>query len=281
MSKPYAQSSPFCSLVPFRVEGEEPPLFFLHGVTGTTEFAPLYPYLPQRYPLYGVQAQALDPGGRILTSLEDLAAYYLAEIRAVQPHGPYFFIGFSFGGMLAFEMAQQLVAQGEGLPFLGMIDSTEMTYLRRTSNASSPDKRASDFYQRVRRRLTEAIERADTIAYLQEKIYSRSLRFLYRVASKLRVPLPSSLHKPFHVNWFAAVNYHPRPYPGKVILFKATEHFWEPGMPGDLGWGPLAGLGVEIHSIAGSHTNIFTEPSVCNLASNMTNALREYVETQR
>jgi thioesterase domain-containing protein len=178
------------------------------------------------------------------------------------PHGPYCLIGFSFGGMVAFEMAQQLRAQGETAPFIGMIDSCEMSYLKRQAKFHSPGKRAGHLYLRLKTRIREAFERPDTFSYMREKIESRLLRILYSVSSRFSIPIPKSVHLPYHVNWFAAVNYLPKPYQGPITLFKAKAHFWEPGIPADLGWGPLAAEGVEIFEIPGDHVSMFVEPNV-------------------
>jgi len=91
---------------------------------------------------------------------------------------------------------------------------------------------------------------------------------LYSVTSKFGIPI-SKFHFPYHVNWFAAVNYVPKPYDGRFFLFKAKNHFWEPRIPSDLGWGPLATNGVEIFEIPGDHTSMFLEPNVTVLGGHL------------
>jgi aspartate racemase len=74
-------------------------------------------------PVYGLQPLPLDGKHRIPRTIEAMAADYVAEIQRVQPHGPYFLAGYSFGGRVSFEIAQQLVRQGERVSFLGLIDT--------------------------------------------------------------------------------------------------------------------------------------------------------------
>lgn len=274
MSRSTKTEKPFSSVVPIRPDGSAPPLFFIHGVGGIVpEVELLIPKLDPRHPVYGIQSQAFDTSSPALLTLEEMAAYHLKEIRRFVPHGPYYLVGFSFGGMLAFEMAQQLRRQGEERPVIAMIDSCEMSFLKRLGKVDPAGQRASDLAGRLRRRFKEAVEKPNTIAYMKEKIESRFFRTLYSVSSRFGITLSSSIHYPYHVNWFAAVNYEPKTYDEKFFLFKATDHFWEPRIPADLGWGPWATGGVEIVDIPGDHVSLMIEPSVSALASNLARCL--------
>jgi thioesterase domain-containing protein len=260
----------FSSVVPIRPYGSAPPLFLIHGVGGVIpDFGNLLEKLDPRHPVYGIQSQAFDPVGPTLLTLEEMAASYLRDIRRSVSHGPYYFIGFSFGGMVAFEMAQQLRAQGEEPPLIAMIDSCEMSYLKRQAKVDPPAQRVNDVYNQLRRRFAEAFERPDTFSYVKEKIESRLRRIVYSVSSKFGISISSSFHRPYHVNWFAAVNYSPKPYNEKFFLFRAKNHFWEPRIPSDLGWGPLATQGLEIFEIPGDHTSMFLEPNVSALGDHL------------
>jgi thioesterase domain-containing protein len=270
MSASQGMRKEFSSVVPIRPYGSAPPLFFIHGVGGVVpDFGTLLDKLDSRHPVYGIQAQAFDPVGPTLLTLEEMAACYLRDIQRSVPQGPYYLIGFSFGGMVAFEMAQQLRAQGDEPPLIAMIDSCEMSYLKRQAKFDPAGQRASDIYHQLKRRFAEAFERPDTFSYMKEKIESRLRRILYSVTSKFGISISSSFHRPYHVNWFAAVNYFPKPYGEKFFLFKAKNHFWEPRIPPDLGWGPLASQGIEIFEIPGDHTSMFVEPNVSVLGEHL------------
>ncbi|NEP53881.1 MAG: SDR family NAD(P)-dependent oxidoreductase, partial [Moorea sp. SIO3C2] len=100
------------------------PLFLLHAVGGTVYiYRELASFLNSDIPVYGIQAQGLDEKTEVLTSVEEMATEYIKAMRTVQPNGPYFLGGTSLGGLLAFEIAQQLHAEGEKVALLAMIDT--------------------------------------------------------------------------------------------------------------------------------------------------------------
>ncbi|WP_338604197.1 amino acid adenylation domain-containing protein [Saccharopolyspora sp. SCSIO 74807] len=111
-------------LLPLRTEGDKEPLFCVHPAAGLAwPFSGLMKHIDPRRPLYGLQSRGLDEPAPVIANLHDLAAEYLEHIRSVQPHGPYHFLGWSFGGVIAHEMGTQLQAQGEEVRFLAMLDS--------------------------------------------------------------------------------------------------------------------------------------------------------------
>lgn len=115
----------------------KPPVFVVHGIGGSVmEFFDLVRHLSPPHPVYGLQAQETDEAGRPLESIEDMARIFLEAIRRVQPTGPYFFIGYSLGGLVALEMAQRLLNVGEKTGLLAMVDSyPHATRLSRTQRA--------------------------------------------------------------------------------------------------------------------------------------------------
>jgi thioesterase domain-containing protein/acyl carrier protein len=112
------------SLVQLRAGGPDTPLFCMHGLGGhVAAFLPLATRLAAQRPVYGLQGQGLDPGQQPHACIEDMAAYYLDEIRGVQARGPYLLAGWSMGGLIALETAQQLTAAGEEVALLAMLDT--------------------------------------------------------------------------------------------------------------------------------------------------------------
>ena len=102
------------SLVAIQPEGKRPPLFAVPGVGGNVlVFARLAKLLGDDQPFYGLQARGLDGKEKPFMRVEEMAAHYIEEIRSVQPRGPYFIGGTCTGGLAAYEIAQQLTAQGE------------------------------------------------------------------------------------------------------------------------------------------------------------------------
>ncbi len=105
-------------------EPDRPPIFCVHPIGGLSWcYLPLARYVPEDYPIYGLQAAGLRGTGDLPVSLSDMAAQYAERLRAVQPHGPYHLLGWSFGGITAHEIAAQLQAAGEKVATLVILDS--------------------------------------------------------------------------------------------------------------------------------------------------------------
>ncbi|MBF6170939.1 non-ribosomal peptide synthetase [Nocardia blacklockiae] len=114
----------FDTLLPIRATGSAAPLFCVHSVSGVSwSYAGLLPHLDAERPVYGLQLPHLTENGTGPDTVPALAARYLAEIRKVQPAGPYHLLGWSLGGLIAYEMAVQLRAAGEEVALLAVLDS--------------------------------------------------------------------------------------------------------------------------------------------------------------
>jgi thioesterase domain-containing protein/acyl carrier protein len=111
------------SLVPLRASGSRLPLFLVSGYWFAMQYRHLVSELKSNRPIFGLQLPPLDGKHSIPRTVESLAAAYLTEIRRVQPYGPYFLGGHSFGGRVSFEIAQKLIREGECVSFLGLIDT--------------------------------------------------------------------------------------------------------------------------------------------------------------
>jgi pimeloyl-ACP methyl ester carboxylesterase len=117
-------SAPWSPLVTIQANGSQPPLFCMHGGGfNVLIYWELSKNLGDDQPVYALQAEGLDGKTPVSTTLEGLVANYLKEIQQIQPEGPYFLVGLSNGGKIAFEMAQQLHAQGQKVGLLGMFDT--------------------------------------------------------------------------------------------------------------------------------------------------------------
>ncbi|MPZ86334.1 MAG: amino acid adenylation domain-containing protein [Actinophytocola sp.] len=116
--------SAFDVLLPLRADGSAPPLFCMHPAGGISwSYAGLITTLDPAVPIVGVQARGLDRDEPIATSVPEMVADYVAEIRRARPHGPYHLLGWSLGGVLAHEAAVLLQAQGEEVALLALLDS--------------------------------------------------------------------------------------------------------------------------------------------------------------
>ncbi|MEW1632775.1 alpha/beta fold hydrolase, partial [Streptomyces sp. NPDC093801] len=111
-------------LLPIRTRGSKAPFFCVHPVQGVSwAYAPLARYMPPEYPLYGLQARGLDGGDGLPGTVQEMAADYIEQIRAVQGSGPYHLLGWSSGGVVAQEMAVQLQAAGQDVASLVLMDA--------------------------------------------------------------------------------------------------------------------------------------------------------------
>jgi thioesterase domain-containing protein/acyl carrier protein len=242
-------SSDWSSLVPIKPSGSKLPLFCIHGGGGAVMvYRELAQHLAPDQPMYGLQAQGLDGKQPRLNRVEDMAAHYLKEIRAVQPEGPYFLGGLSFGGTVAFEMAQQLHAQGQQVGLLFLFDTFPKGY-------ESKVVLLRKLWQMPRNEQFEYIGRKISRYQLQKRIYRH---FLPRALKDVREAINQ-----------AGMQYEMRRYPGPVTLFCASEKSLRGVRDPYAGWQSLAAGGLEVYEIPGGHVSILAEPQVRVLAQHL------------
>ena len=276
-------SAPWSPLVVIQPRGTREPFFCIHGADGPVLFySKLASLLGETQPVYGLQAQGLDGGQIQHSSMEAMAKLYIKEIRTVQPRGPYFLGGYSFGGLLALEIAQQFHAQGEKIALVAMFDANN--YMVRPRRYTLRERIA------LRSRAIARMSLAGKLAF----IFDRGIRKLsviilvnkerlqklaYKILSK-RKEVVAPNYRALHVretNDQAMRDYRPRLYPGKLTLFRAENPNEGYEFDSQLGWGGLATEGLEIHDVPGEHETIFKEPNVQILAA----AMRECIEKAR
>jgi thioesterase domain-containing protein/acyl carrier protein len=279
-----AEAPRFHSLIPIRPNGTKPILFLVHEIEGSViVFRDLVKHLDPDQPLWGVEYSGGESSSPFL-KMEDLATHYLEEIRKLQPAGPYYFLGYSFGGLLAFEMAQQLQAAGQQVKMLGMLD----TFLMNGVRAAEQNRTMFGSLKRKAVSLCRHVGRLafgpDRRSYLTEDLAERldatigqGRQFIYGILKARGLSIPKFLLRAKDVNWFAARRYQAQFYPGRITLFRAITSLKFLDMPTDreLGWGPLAGRGVEVREIPGTHREIMREPNVTVLARELSASLSE------
>jgi amino acid adenylation domain-containing protein len=236
------------SLVAIQPEGSKPPFFCIHGVGGNVVgFRDLGRHMAPTNPFYGLQARGLDGQQSPLSTIEAMASHYLKEISSVQPRGPYFFGGFSLGGLVAYEMARQLRAQGEEVGLLVLFD----TY------PGNLNPLASSLLKSLR------TPSRQLLVLLGRSIRRRS-RVLWRMLT-----FPGALREVFQANSRAAAQYRLKPYAGQAMLFRASEQSPRNGDDPYAAWRDLLPAGLEIQDIPGSHNGILVEPEVAVLAQRL------------
>ena len=284
--------APWSSLVAIQPGGSRPPFYCVHGVGGNiVEYLHLARYLGEDQPFYGIQAQGLDGKRPRHNTAEEMAAHYIVEIRALQPEGPYFLGGSSFGGSVAYEIARQLHAQGQKVGLLALFDTNGPGYGKLLPTTTYFKKRLYELKQRVEMHLSNLalLEPENRPEYVREKagkvrkrIRIRFREFKRAVRKKMGMaPLPMAIKRVQESGNRAADIYVPQPYQGKVTLFRATQQ--PKGIYPDptLGWEKLALGGLEIHDVPGHHGAIVREPRVRLLAKKLNECLKKNQEDKK
>ena len=261
------------SVVPLQPQGSKPPLFILHGVGGNVvNFYALAMRMGNDQPVYGIQSQALLRNQPALLRLKDMAAHYLADIRKVQPHGPYHLLGYSFGGTVVLEMAHQLRAAGEDVALLGMIDSKSRDYAETLAKMKGVHERIQHRLTRFRGN-TGALSLPERLRYIGEKLGTRAIRFACMAAARMRFrQVPAFMRSAYDINYVAVQNYKLRPFEGRLILFRAAEQD-AADAPFDLGWSSVFSQPIEIRELSGDHERIFLEPNIDEMAESLKRCL--------
>jgi thioesterase domain-containing protein/acyl carrier protein len=248
-------SASWSSLVAIQPEGSRAPFFCVHGVGGNVVgFRDLARHMGPDQPFYALQPQGLDGNRPCISSVTEMAENYIKEIRRVQPEGPYRIGGYSFGGLVAYEMAQQLRAQEQEVSLLALFD----TY---------PGKMES---------------RGSQLRNLRKLPLKAALSFVIKKGSFVMMTLrkrlelqmlPKPLRNVRQACAKAAGDYSVQPYAGQVTLFRVKEKsVGSLNDPYAIWWRVAAG-GVDLREISGDHLSLLKEPQVRLLAEELSDAL--------
>ncbi len=280
-------SASLTSLVSIQSRGHGIPLFCVHGGAGTILlFHGLARRLAPHRPVYGLQAQGLHGKHPPIATVEEMAAHYISEIVTVQPHGPYLLAGWCFGGIVAFEMAQQLRRAGEEVAMLAALnapitpDRQAIGYGRRAESESNKTRK------HLRAITSIPISSAVNYVYIRVKGSAITLmhlatgtarRRLFRYYLDRRKPLPDFLRNKFFLsaNFRAEREYQCCPYNGTMAIFRDQGPYDDP----QLGWGRWLQGEIETFEIpagAKDHRSLMVEPAVSILA----NRIEEYLTRQ-
>jgi len=254
-------------VVPIQLDGTRPKLFLVHGAGGNVlGFRELSHYFGKDQPVYGLQARGVDGKQPPHETILEMATAYLAELREVQPHGPYFLGGYSGGGVVAYEMAQQLRAIGEPVAFVGMIDSWCPQLPRRGKLA-----RLLMHAMRVLRR--GPMYPIDVLKTKWQRLVSAKRSEQARQQGGVMPPAMRGLEVQFAFER-AFVRHQVKPYAGKVWMFRCatpdvgTRYV----MDQRLGWGPFV-ADMVVTTCPGDHFTMCTEPNVQFLCREMMAAM--------
>jgi len=249
---------PWSSLVPIQPRGSRPPFFCVHPAGGDIlMYRELANLLGSDQPFYGLQENREE--GSESDTVEEIAARYLRQLRDFRPDGPYLLGGYSFGGMVAFEMARQLTAQGAEVGLLVLFDTRCPTHRRLKAIRRYREMSLLEFLR----------TRPTALAGSFKRLF---IHIVFRACRLFRRPFPKRLRNAARFLFYrlAGNQYRPGPYPRGLTLFRVTVT----EIQGDLGWSEQIGGPIEIRTVPGYHDNMFDSENVKVLAAALRDCLR-------
>jgi amino acid adenylation domain-containing protein len=228
-------------LVLIAAGGDKPPLFCIHPVGGNLfNYYSMSKIVGVDRPIYGLQAKGIDGKQPPFDRIEDMASYFIEAIKTVQPHGPYFVLGYSFG--------------------LKAIETSFLEVLK------------------IQMGLIREIPQGQRLKYLVGKL-SRRKTILPRYRDEVMMALADlnmstpELLNVLDCNFKAAREYQPQTYLGKASLFWSDFHHLDIKRYPDLGWGDLVADGLDVQHIPGDHNTLMKEPNVQVLSEKLKMAM--------
>jgi amino acid adenylation domain-containing protein len=264
------------SLVPIQPDGSQTPIFCVHGGAGTIlHLTPLARLLGSEQPFYGLQSRGLYGGSSPLTTVQEMAAHYLTEMREVHPGGPWRIAGYCFGTIVAFEIASVLLAEGEHVELLAFFNGPSPQWIRRwrwygnqpSWLARHPRAAPATGWQRPRRSLNSGVRRFRRAAREPHRFLTAALRQVRGPYTSLALALGRPIPERWRENYFFALHakaeraYEPSAYSGEILVFYGDGLYEDPA----LGWEGLAAEGIRSYAVPGEHDNnrqVMTEPGV-------------------
>ena len=256
------------ALVPLKRGGEAAPLFLVHPIGGGVScYAELCSALGAAQPVYGLQAP--EQGDMADLAIEDLAELYIGAVKSVQPLGPYRLGGWSLGGVVAFEMAQQLRQRDEEVAVLALLDSFPFKASEEHGVAHT-DQLIGRFAEDILRQL--GIDPSLALASLEQQgavdgapgsSPAELLRQAFAQLQSIRA-IPPELDfagfetrwKAYHASYDAWCCYTAKPYAGKLSLIMAADSVRDEQQDLMSVWPPLAAGGFSIEVLAGDHYSL-------------------------
>ncbi|KAF9923521.1 hypothetical protein BGZ67_009771, partial [Mortierella alpina] len=168
----------FNVLIPLKPQGSRPPLFCIHPGLGLSwSYRDLVKYLHPEQPLYGLQARGTDGVSPFASSIEEMTLDYINQIRTIQPQGPYYLLGRSFGGAVAQSMAVELQKQGESVPLLVIMDVLPGSCMQEQDQESPDEDEQLKFDEYVARLVGDTMTDA-ALKKLVERVLENNAKLL-------------------------------------------------------------------------------------------------------
>jgi amino acid adenylation domain-containing protein len=262
----------YASLVPIRPAGALAPLFLVHPSGGEVAYVrALEPWLPPQLPVYGLAAQGFAADTVPMRGVPEMARHYIAQIRQVQPNGPYRLGGYSGGASIAYEMARQLLDAGDSVAFLGLIDSRPGLG-RDHAMRRDPIGEADTALRYVRNDAAPAVQAA-----LDRLATDGDVDAMVELAERHGL-IPAEVERPTLRRQLAIMNAQenalldyvttPLDVPATFFATAGTVHDAPDG-----GWGAFLGPRLRLAPLPGDHATVVKEPHVRALAAALAAAL--------
>jgi acyl transferase domain-containing protein/thioesterase domain-containing protein len=275
-TKTLVSTSSSAAIVPIQPKGRRLPLYVIGGNSGDVlDYRGLATKLGEDQPVYGLIPRGPEGAEVRLGSVEEIAAYYIEAIRALQPEGPYHLLGYSFGGTVAYEAAQQLWAEGTPVGLLGMLDTIEWRYRNHVWESLGVHRRISLEFK-------WSWHHGDPLGPVRNRLKTRFSRIVSPFLHTTSAPIPQTgqslaemdLGKTLkETNSIASGKYRAKVYPGTMTLFRSTSKGDLDGEDDLLGWRELVAGGIEVHHIPSTHYTILKEPGLTVLAAKLRECL--------
>lgn len=249
------------AIIPIQAKGSRVPLFWIRG-------GPRFRLLAQRLgpdqPFLGLDLPFWEATKlRAPYRLEDIAAYLVRAMREVQPHGPYAIAGLCVNAVVAYEVAQQLMEQGEEVALLAMLDAHNQAFYKNPLTDGRYSGRIK--YHITNLFQSEGKERPAYLAGLMDEARRKIERTVWQLSSDSGKNANGKPHNTDFVVHPAFHRYEPRPYAGKIVLLQSSDWPTGPYFDFQLGWRDLV-RGIEFYRIPGNHPGMFIEPNVNRVA---------------
>jgi thioesterase domain-containing protein len=275
------------SIVEIQPRGTRPPLFLVHGVGGGMfwGYSNLARQLGEDQPVYAFKSRGMD-GLEEFTRIEDIASQYVADLLKFQAHGPYHLGGYCFGGNVAYEMARQLRAQDHQVALLLLINCwpNNSSYTRLNWTPAFLGKAAWNFCLRLAHQVRSGATQPRDYFKWRAAWAVKRLRSLFaeNISGRLSVDdivdlsaRPEHERKLWRTHVQAWLQYQPKPYDGRIILFRTRGHPLICSFDNQMGWGSIATSGVEVKICPGDHETILEEENVAYTAGELARILDE------
>jgi amino acid adenylation domain-containing protein len=275
-------------LVKIQPHGTNSPFFCVHPIGGNVIcYHNLATHLGSEQPFYALEAPGLYGECEPLEQIEDLAAHYIKAIQTVQPKGPYYLGGWSMGGIVAFEMAQQLQQQGESIALLALLDSNPPSPNNSSTNINHVDdaklladlaESTAHFFGKQLSISPNELEHLDPEQQLNYVLdVMKAANF---VPSDIQSAQIRSFLQVYKSNTRALMSYVPKTYSGQITFFQSSQPFLdEQGISESVpdlisSWTQISTQLINAHIIPGDHTTILAEPNVQVLAAQLKHYLK-------